>query len=76
MYCITSNILGKIMYLAWQSPVWDDDGYFWTDKKVVTEILYNNTQEHPFLFGSKEEAVKHLRALNIPQKCRIVRWSA
>lgn len=74
MYCITSNIFGDIMYLAWQNPVWDDDGYFWTSKEVVTEILCNNTQEHPFLFGSKEEAVKHLQTLNIPQKCSVVKW--
>lgn len=76
MYYITSNVFGDIMYLAWQKPVWDDDGYFWTSKEVVNEILYNNTQEHPFLFESKEAAVKHLRTLNIPQKCRIVKWTA
>lgn len=75
MYCVVSDVLGETMYLSWQNPVWDDDGYFWTSKEVVTEILCNNTKEHPFLFGSKEEAVKHLRTLNIPQKYRIIKWN-
>ena len=64
------------MYLAWQNPVWDDDGYFWTSKEVVKEILCNNTKEHPFLFRSRAEAIAHLKSINVPQKCSIVRWIA
>ena len=77
MYCIIhkSKVFGK-SYLAWQSPVWDDDGYFWTSKEVVKEILCNNTEEHPFLFQSRREAIAHLKSINIPQKCSIVRWTA
>ena len=76
MYCIVSNVLGGTMYLAWQNPVWDDDGYFWTSKDIMTKILCNNTKEHPFLFHNKREAVKHLKSINIPYKCSIVRWIA
>lgn len=77
MYCIIhkSKVFGK-NYLAWQNPVWDDDGYFWTSKEVVKEILCNNTEEHPFLFRNKKDAIEHLKSINIPQKCSIVRWIA
>lgn len=76
MYCIVhrSKIFGK-KYLAWQNPVWDDDGYFWTSKEVFKDIICNNTSEHPFLFASKNEAIAHLKSINIPQKCSVVRWT-
>ena len=61
-----------ILYLGWQPYAWDN-GYFWTDKDVISGILANNTSEHPFLFNSKEEAIAHLRTLDIPQKCRVIR---
>jgi hypothetical protein len=45
-------------YLGWQNPAWDEDGYFWTSKDVIYEIVKdrNNTKEHPFLFESEEQA--------------------
>ena len=75
MYCITSKVLGSTMYLGWQNPVWDADGYFWTYKNVIKEILCNNTPEHPFLFSSKREAYKHLHTLHITQTCKIIKWT-
>lgn len=44
------------MYRGWQTPVWDDDGYFWTRKDVINEIINDSTPEHPFLFFTKDEA--------------------
>lgn len=61
-----------INYLGWQPYIWDD-GYSWTDKKGIKEILEKNTLEHPFLFDSKEEAIAHLKTLGISQKCRVIR---
>ena len=76
MYCIMhkDKIFGK-KYLAWQNPVWDDDGYFWTSKEVVKEILCNNTEKHPFLFPNRREAIEHLKSINIPQRCSIIKWT-
>lgn len=75
-WCITTDDASdETMYLGWQTPVWEDDGYFWTVKGVILEILVNNTPEHPFLFESREDAIKHLKSINIPQRCRIVRFS-
>jgi len=76
MYVITS---GKneadIMYLAWQPYAYEDGkGYFWTTLSSMETILSNNTPDHPFLFKTKKEAVKHLKKLNIPQKCRVIFW--
>lgn len=62
----------KIEYLGWQSPAWDEDGYFWTSKDVIKQIVKNNTSEHPFLFDTREKAIKLLRSIHIPQKCRVV----
>ena len=63
-----------VMYLAWQTPAWDEDGYFWTWKDSMKEILHNNTPEHPFLFNNREEAKAFLEKHNLPQKCEIIRW--
>lgn len=73
-WCITTegDSGTDINYLGWQPYIWDD-GYSWTDKDVISEILANNTSEHPFLFNSKEEAIAHLRTLDISQKCRVIR---
>ena len=78
MYCIIHNAkpFNEIYYLAWQEPVWDGYGYFWASKETVKKILCNNTEEHPFLFHSRAEAIAHLKSINIPQKCSIVRWRA
>ena len=79
MYCITSeNILNKkeTVYLAWQNPAWDESGYFWTSKETFEKCLCNNTKEHPFLFRNKTEAITHLKSIDIPQKCRVIKWIA
>lgn len=74
-WCITSKFFdNKTYYLAWQEVAWDEDGYFWTSRDIVESIIKNNTPEHPFLFNSRRTAIKHLKSIDIPQKCRIVRW--
>ena len=74
MYCIINKENGEIYYLAWQNPVsYGEDGYFWTSKEILTKCRSNNTEEHPFLFVNRTEAIKHLKTLNIPQKCSIVK---
>lgn len=75
-WCITAKILDddEMSYLAWQNPVWDEDGYFWTSRDVVENIIEKNTPEHPFLFNNRRVAIKHLKSINIPQKCRVIRW--
>ncbi|RXZ78120.1 hypothetical protein EBB07_29135 [Paenibacillaceae bacterium] len=66
----------ELDYLGWQPPAWDEDGYFWTSKDVIGEILSlgYNTSEHPFLFNTKEEALERLRKLRMTTKCRIVNY--
>lgn len=75
-WCITTdNICNDgIDYLGWQRPAWDEDGYFWTSKEVLEKIIANNIPEHPFLFNSRRAAIKYLKSINIPQKCRVIRW--
>lgn len=76
-WCITTkDLVGKdIVYLGWQNPAWDEDGYFWTSREVIEKIMEtHNTKEHPFIFTNKQKAIKHLKTLHIPQKCRVVRW--
>lgn len=74
MWIITTERFGdkETVYLGWQDPAWDDDGYFWTSKEVIKKIIKNNTPEHPFLFDTKTKAIKHLKNLHIPQICRVV----
>lgn len=76
-WCITTdNLSGTgIVYLGWQKPVWNEYGYFWTRKETIKEIIEtNNTPEHPFIFDSRKDAIKHLKTIDIPQKCRVVVW--
>lgn len=75
-WCITTNgfVGTEKMYLGWQKPAWDEDGYFWTNKKTLMEIVHlYNTTDHPFIFSSRTKAIKHLKTLNIPQKCKAER---
>lgn len=79
MYCITHEYKmtdgsRDTWYLAWQNPAWDDSGYFWTSKECAISCLHNNTDEHPFLFRRRSEAISHLKTLDIPQRCRISYW--
>ena len=43
-------------YLAWQEPVWDDSGYFWTSKNNLEELQANSVDNHKFIFDSEEKA--------------------
>jgi len=72
MYVITTNNicgvkLEETCYLCWQNSVWDEDGYFWTSKDAVNEILKmgNNTKEHPFLFEIETQANLFAKRLEI-----------
>jgi len=73
MYIITSKgglfetQPDRIDYLGWQNPAWDEDGYFWTSKDTIFEILKegNNTKEHPFLFDSVKQAKEFAQKLKI-----------
>jgi|GEM_PF-5667698 len=56
---------GETWYLGWQEPVWDEDGYFWTMKDVINEIIKDNTKEHPFIFNTKQGAINLARMLKI-----------
>lgn len=74
-WCITTKLFGnETNYLAWQKPAWDEGGYFWSSRDVVENTIGKNTPEHPFLFNSRRAAIKHLKSINIPQKCRVIRW--
>ena len=76
-WCITTDYFNKkkIDYLAWQNPVFlGDDGYFWARREAFEKILHNSTPDHPFLFNTRREAIRHLKSIDIPQKCRIIRW--
>lgn len=73
--CITSKLFDdEISYLAWQKPVWDEDGYFWTSRETLQKAIGNNTPDHPFLFNSRRAAIRYLKFINIPQKCKVIRW--
>lgn len=74
LWCITTTADGNdVMYLGWQNPAWDEDGYFWTQKETISEILQNNTVDHPFLFHSREAAIMRLKGMKLPQNCKVVR---
>lgn len=75
-WCITTKSVwdDEIAYLAWQNPGYNKHGYFWTNRKNFENILDNNNLEHPFLFDSRRAAIRHLKTIKIPQKCKIVRW--
>lgn len=74
-WCITAKLFdNETSYLAWQKPAWDEDGYFWTSREILQKAINNNTPEHPFLFNSRRAAIKHLKSINISQKCRVIRW--
>lgn len=77
MYCIIHKYeeFNKTYYLAWQSPIYGgiERGYFWTNKRAFASCPCHS-KEHPILFRSRKEAIAHLKSLDIPQKCSIVRW--
>lgn len=52
----------------------DEDGYFWTSRETLQKVIGNNIPDHPFLFDNRRSAIKHLKSINISQKCKVVRW--
>lgn len=52
-------------YWAWQYMPWDHDGYFWTSRQVLVDILKKspeyNMPPHQFAFGYPEAAKKCIR---------------
>jgi len=72
MYIISNNDdLGLFpeLYLGWQKPVWDEDGYFWTSKGTISKILEagNNIEDHLFIFntlGQAQSLAEHLELIN------------
>lgn len=66
-------------FLAWQTPAWDDDGYFWTAEKWFRDILTNRPQQnawpHKFAFETKEAALNFINGYlkNEANECEIIR---
>lgn len=74
-WCITAKLFDdEITYLAWQKPEGGEDGYFWTSRETLQKVISNNRSEHPFLFNSRRAAIRHLKSINIPQKCKVIKW--
>ena len=73
-WCITTEDDWGLLYLGWQNPVWNEDGYFWTSKNVIREILQHNIPEHPFLFKTEQEAIKHAKSIGLPQKWKAIKF--
>lgn len=74
-WCITTNLFdNETYYLAWQKPICNKSGYCWTSREILEDMIKNNTPEHPFLFDSRKAAIKHLKSINISQKCKVIRW--
>lgn len=52
-------------FMAWQPLPWDDDGYFWTGRQALADILKGfpeyNMPPHQFCFGHREGAAKLIR---------------
>lgn len=61
-------------YLAWQTPIFlGDYGYFWTYKNIFETMIDKSNSEHPYVFDRWIDAVKLLKRINIPQKCKIIK---
>lgn len=82
MYIIISTdvFLNEVVaYLAWQQPAWDEDGYFWTFKDCIENILENhpqyNSKEHPFLFSSIEEAATLAKKINLKKPFTVIQYN-
>lgn len=69
MYCICAEICGEDMYLCWQNPVWEDNGYFWTWKEYLDKCIQDNSKEHPFLFNSEDEANEFIKTFKCHAQC-------
>lgn len=65
----------EIRYLAWQKPAWDESGYFWTDLLSFRQCAPNSTEEHPFLFDNRIDALKFIKSLELPYECSVMTWN-
>ena len=74
MWCISFTVVNETMYLCWQKPFLEEDGYFWTCKDIVKECLNENTPEHPFIFHTRREAIDFLKSRNFSQKCKVMKF--
>ncbi len=78
MWCIVRSdkyYQGNRVYLGWRKPSFTfEDGYFWTDIENFKSILKYNTSKHPFLFNSRNAAIKNLKSLNIFDRCRVIKF--
>ena len=62
---ITGRFINDIKYLGWQKPAWDESGYFWTEFHTISEVMHLNTEDHPFIFQSIDDAYNHAEKINL-----------
>lgn len=60
-----------IQYLAWQYPAWDEDGYFWTRRETVLQMIDESANIHRFLFKSEKDAQNLITNLNLKAHCKV-----
>ena len=53
-------------YLLWQTPTWDEDGFFWTSKETMQKCIADKrfmdnckANEKQFLFDTADEAIAY-----------------
>lgn len=69
LYVVSAHIFGdkSKWYMAWQNLAWDDDGYFWTSRQVLADILKKNPEynmpRHQFAFAHPEGAQALIRTM-------------
>jgi len=68
--------LNEILYLGWQEPAWDEDGYFWTRKETIKEMIKDGYifPEQPFLFDSEEKAKQLAKNIELTKDYFIKEW--
>lgn len=73
---IFKNNPEEINYLGWQRPGWEDNGYFWTSKETIEEMIRDDyvSGEHPFLFETEKQAKELAEKIGLTTY-RIVRWN-
>lgn len=61
------------LYLGWQKPAWDLDGYFWTSKETIDEMLNKGFVSNTFkyIFLNKGEALNHIKQNLSYKNCEI-----
>lgn len=68
VWCITKSENNEIEYLCWNPS---NSEYFWTNRETVSEMLPYNNSNRQFLFHSRNVAIRNLKKMNIPQKCKV-----